>query len=108
MRNIKILVASIFMGSFLLTGCGNSFVESEIEYETENEFVVEFVDEDVDVNSAIVSTVENMANATYKYRPYEGFYVFSVEEGSYEQLESICASIAELPEVKGAHTKWSK
>lgn len=107
MRNIKLIVASLFMGSLLLTGCGNNFVESEIEYETENEFVVEF-DESVAVDSDIVASVENMTNATYKARPYEGFFVFTVEDGSYAQLESICESVSELPGVKAAHTKWEK
>lgn len=107
MKNIRLLVASVFMGSFLLTGCGSSFVESQIELETENEFVVEFKDETVDISSAVAS-VESVSDASYKDRPYEGFFIFTVENGSYEQLQTICSKLEELPEVKGAHTKWDK
>nr|WP_297763630.1 hypothetical protein [uncultured Butyrivibrio sp.] len=107
MKNIKLLVASVFMGSFLLTGCGSNFVESQIELETENEFVVEFNDENVDISSAVAS-VESVSDASYKARPYEGFFIFTVEDGSYEQLETICSNLEQLPEVKGARTKWDK
>ena len=107
MKALSIKVASLFVGIIMFVAGYNSFVDSQIEYETENEFVVEF-NEYVDMNSEEVANVESMANATVKSRPYEGFYVFTVEDGSYEQLQNICASIAELPEVKNAHTKWSK
>ena len=107
MKALSIAFASLFMSIVMVVAGYSSFVDAEIEKEIETEFVVEF-NENVDINSDAVAKVTNMANATYKARPYEGFYVFTVEDSSYEQLQSICASIEELPEVKEAHTKWSK
>ncbi|WP_026517541.1 hypothetical protein [Butyrivibrio sp. MC2021] len=107
MKALVITFTSVLVGMVMAITGHQSFAEANIERDTNNVFVVEF-NEDVDYNSSAVANVENMANATMEYRPYGSYYVFSVEDGSYEQLQSICKSLEELPEVKNAHTRWVK
>lgn len=90
----------------MITG-HQSFADSYIESETESEFVVVF-NENVDYYSNAVANIENMTNATLKGHPYQYSFVFAIEDGSYEDLQNICARLEELPEVKSAHTKWAK
>jgi hypothetical protein len=107
MKALIISLTSLFAGIAMIFTGNQSLIEAHIEHETNNEFVVEF-NENVDINSEAVANVENVANATVKDRIYETFYVFTVEDGSYEKLQVICASVEALPEVKTANTKWMK
>ncbi|MDC7292363.1 hypothetical protein NXH67_02370 [Butyrivibrio sp. DSM 10294] len=107
MKALVITFTSVLVGMVMAITGHQSFAEANIEHDTNNVFVVEF-NEYVDLDSSAVANVENVANATAMYRPYGCYYVFTVEDGSYEKLQSICESVKELPEVKNAHTRWVK
>ncbi len=108
MKNYKTLLSvAAFVGCMLLGGCGNTYVESQIEYETERNFVVEFQD-NVEVTEDMLTELSATTGSVVKAHPYEKCYRFESqsENPSYAEVEKTCDQVSALPYVKSVHPEW--
>ncbi|WP_029233294.1 hypothetical protein [Butyrivibrio sp. VCB2006] len=106
MKNNKIILVAV-VACAMLSGCGNTYVESTISDSAERNIVVDFT-ADTEVTPELISQVEAATGSTYSSHPYENCYRFEANEASYEAIEAACEGISTLECVADAHTEYHK
>ena len=107
MKNNKKIIVAVVMGAFLLSGCGNNFVDTTIENNMNHNFTVEF-EEGTEVTTELLASIEEASHGVVVTHPYENLYRMKKEDATHEELESMCKTLSTLPYVKLAQTEWDK